>query len=82
LTSWILVKISTNLLQGDNMSKETFTPHLWTYTDYLESTDREDTSESKQRWQEVVYILSTQYGEELQNVVSIIINHIDEEEIE
>ena len=63
------------------MSKETFTPHLWTYTDYLESTDREDTSESKQRWQEVVYILSTQYGEELQNVVSIIINHIDEEEI-
>jgi len=63
------------------MSKETFTPHSWSYTDYLESTDKEDNSESKQRWQKVIYILSTQYGEELQNVVSIIINHIDEEEI-
>jgi transposase-like protein len=64
------------------MSKETFTPHSWTYTDYLKATDKEDNSESKQRWQEVICILNTQYGEELQNVVSIIINHIDEEEIE
>ena len=74
--------MSTNLIQGDNMSKETFTPHSWSYTDYLESTDKEDNSESKQRWQEVICILNTQYGEELQSVVSIIINHIDEEEIE
>ena len=52
------------------------------YTDYLKSTGKEDNSESKQRWQEVICILNTQYGEELQSVVSIIINHIDEEEIE
>jgi hypothetical protein len=73
--------MSTNLIQGVIMSQETFTPRSWTYRDYLNATDKEDTSESKQRWQQVIFILSNQYEEELQEIVSFIITHIDEEEI-
>ena len=63
------------------MSRETFTPRSWTYIDYLYATGKEDNSESKQRWQQVISILNSQYGKELRNVVSLIITHIDEEEI-
>jgi len=64
------------------MSKETFTPRSWNYKNYLIATGKEDTSESKDRWQQVVWKLNNDYIEELQTVVSLIISHIDEEELD
>lgn len=51
----------------------------WTYADYLGATRRKDSDESQKRWLEVIALLNTEYKDELDDAVFMIIKTVDEE---
>jgi len=56
-----------------------YTPRPWSYEDYLGATRRKDNADSQRRWLEVVALLNTEYREDLDDAVYMIMKTVDEE---
>ena len=56
-----------------------YTPRPWSYEDYLGATRRKASTDSQNRWLNVVALLNTEYKEDLDDAVYMIIKTVDEE---
>ncbi len=56
-----------------------YTPRPWKYEDYLEATRRKNSANSQKRWLDVIALLNTEYKDEMDDAVHLIIEEIDKE---
>jgi len=57
----------------------TYTPRPWEYEDYLGATRRKDNPQNQKRWLEVVALLNTDYKDDLDDAVYLIIKEVDKD---